>query len=119
MKKPVCPRCGFTFTFWASFRHWNPYSTTCPQCDAKLRVRHATALLCLSGLFGLAIAAVAIVWEETGRWHTSDSLTFFALAFAVLILPWGILLWSKSQYMLRPTSNQSLQPTADRRDEQI
>jgi hypothetical protein len=72
-----------------------------------LRIRHATVSLLLLGLLGLAIAAVAKVREEIGIWHTSDSLTFFALAFPVLIVSWGVLLWPKSQYMLSPSSSMS------------
>ena len=110
MKKPVCPRCGFTFSFWRSLKYWNPYNTTCPQCGAKLRVRHVTVLLGLSGLCGVAIAGVAIVCEETRIWHSSDSLIFFAVAFPLIIVPWSVFLWSRSQYMLRTSSNQTLQP---------
>ena len=100
MTKPFCPRCGFIFTLWESFRHWNPYNTTCPQCDAKLRVKHATAFFGLSALSGLGIAAVAIICEEARIWRTSGSMIFFVFAVAFIVVPLSILLWTRSQYTL-------------------
>jgi uncharacterized protein (DUF983 family) len=119
MRKPVCPRCGYVFTFWRSLRHSNPYNTTCSQCGAKLRVRQATVFFVLAGLCGLVVAAVAIFCEETRIWDTSGSLKFFAVVIPLIIVPWSIFLWSRSQYILRTSSNQSLQPTAGGRDAQI
>ncbi len=99
MKVPCCPQCKFEFTLWRSLKHWNPYKTTCPQCHVKLRVKHATAFFVLSGLLGLAIAAVAIICEATGKWVPRNSLTFFAFAVPFLIVPFSIFLWSRSQYV--------------------
>ena len=82
-----------------SLRHWNPYKTTCPQCSAKLRVKHATAFFALSGLVGFGIAAVAIICEATGRWVPRDSFTFFAFGVPFIIVPFSIFLWSRSQYV--------------------
>jgi hypothetical protein len=65
------------------------------------------------------VAAVAIFCEETRIWDTSGSLKFFAVVIPLIIVPWSIFLWSRSQYILRTSSNQSLQPTAGGRDAQI
>jgi hypothetical protein len=119
MRKPVCPSCGHVFTVWGSLRHWNPYNTTCPQCGAKLRVRHVTVLFGLSGLCGLALAAVAIFCEETRVWQSSDTLKFFAVAIPLVVVPWSIFLWSRSHYILRTSSNQLLEPTSGQRTERL
>src|SRR5437867_6937528 len=104
MTRPVCPCCGYVFTCWRSLRHWNPYYTTCPQCGAKLRVRQATVFFVLSALCGLLVAVVAIFCEETRIWDASDSLKFFAVAIPLIVVPWSIFLWSRSQYILRTSS---------------
>jgi hypothetical protein len=99
MKVPRCPQRGFEFTLLRSLKHWNPYKTNCPQCRAKLRVKHVTVFFGLSGLVGLAIAAVAIICEATHKWVPHDSLIFFAFAVPLIIVPFSIFLWSKSQYV--------------------
>jgi hypothetical protein len=64
-----------------------------------LRIKHATAFFFLSGLLGLAIAAVAIICEATGKWVPRNSLIFFAFAVPLGIVPFSIFLWSRSQYV--------------------
>jgi hypothetical protein len=97
----MCPQCEYRFTLLRSLRHWNPYSTTCPECGAKLRLKRATLFLASSVLGGVALAAAAIVGEETGLWDHAGGHLLIALVGLFLVVPLAILVWSRSRYVLR------------------
>ena len=50
--------------------------------------------------FGIALAAVAIIQEEAGRWQTSDSMLYFAIA-AIVLIAIGLAAWPKTQFRLK------------------
>lgn len=97
----MCPSCGFIFRFLPSAKFWNPYRVPCPQCGLLLRVQHATRHVIASAVIGLAIAAVAIYYEKTGRWHEADSLRFFAFAIPAALFPWTAFIWYRTKFVPR------------------
>ena len=58
-------------------------------------------MLIAAAAIGAAIATVAIYLEESGRWHTRDSIRFFAVAVPVVFVPWIGFLWSRIKLVPR------------------
>src|SRR5207245_1587273 len=101
VQAPPGPQCMYKFTILRSLKHWNPYNTMCPQCGAKLRLKRATTFLISSVPIGLALAGAAIVGERAGMWNHSGGCLFIVLVGLLLGIPYAILVWSKSHYILR------------------
>lgn len=80
---------------------WNPWKCICPYCRADLEAgRYSKFFAVASFPFGVALAMVAIVLEEAGRWQTSDSMLYFGIVF-VILLAVGFLAWTRTQFRLK------------------
>ena len=80
---------------------WNPWKCFCPYCRAELEAGpFSKGFMAASLPLGIALAAVAIIQEEAGRWQTSDSMLYFGIVFIVLLVI-GLAAWPRTQFRLR------------------
>lgn len=101
LSRPHCPSCGAAITLVQSFAMWNPWRVQCPACKADLQmslVAKVGGLLAVP--LGIGIAAVPIYMEETKRWVTADSLTYFGIIAPCVLLA-GLLAWSRTELLPR------------------
>ncbi len=91
MKYPACPECGHRFSLLRGLAAWNPWKYRCPYCRTVLETTGPWKLATLAAIpLGLVIVATAVIREEAGVWHTTDSLLFFLLVFMALFVVWAL-----------------------------
>jgi DNA-directed RNA polymerase subunit RPC12/RpoP len=94
-KQMNCPKCGKRYSYWESWKIWNPMKYVCPYCSSVLRIgpkslRNVLAISCGIGLF---IALFAVSMEERAGWKTADSMMFFGIIFPVILVPLSYACW--------------------------
>jgi CXXC-20-CXXC protein len=89
-----CPKCDTKYSYWESWKIWNPRKYVCPYCSAVLKAGpKGIRLIILSVGVGVLIAVVAIIMEEKGMWRPADSMKFFAIVLPVVAIPWSYVCW--------------------------
>ena len=74
----------------------NPWKVKCPHCGILLETTLLVKIFgVLAPFLGLAVAGVAIYFEEIGRWQTINSVIFLAATFSII----GIVCFACYPYM--------------------
>lgn len=108
MKKPTCPNCQRHIPRMHGLKMWNPWKCKCPFCDVTMETGWFTkTAMILAVPFGFAIAAVAIIQEESGRWQQADSFLFFGIVVTALLAV-GLAAWPKTAFRIK--ANQQNRP---------
>jgi len=94
--------CDHRFSYWYSFRVFNPWKHKCPKCGVALTGgKRAGITVAIALLIGAAVAAVAITMEHSHRWVVRDSLVWFAFAIPAVTLPYQYWCWKWVHFIER------------------
>jgi hypothetical protein len=98
---PKCPSCNSQFRWRDGSRFWSPWNYPCPYCGVSLEAsKYQKGLLLASVPFGVLVAAIAIYFEESGKWQTKDSGLFFAAVLVGLIV-FAIVSWPRTRFQIK------------------
>jgi hypothetical protein len=84
--KPECPCCITPINWKFSFRIWNPWSFSCPNCSQKIEMsRFVKALYMLSIPLGICYGLAPAMMEEYKIWHAGHSFAYFCVTIPVML----------------------------------